>query len=155
MQIDHAGVGIEAVENDVAAVLGHRGPNLGVEQLLDLGHDLGGLALIDGLVGGPVLANVLAATQPGGAVAACGNAAGMELATSVAPFILRGIALLGVESSHAEKELRLRAWRRLASDLDRDKLGTLSSTIGFDDIAAAARAIADGKVRGRIVVEMP
>jgi acrylyl-CoA reductase (NADPH) len=106
-------------------------------------------------VGGPVLANVLAATQHGGAVAACGNAAGMELATSVAPFILRGIALLGVESSHAEKELRLRAWRRLASDLDRDKLGTLSSTIGFDDIAAAARAIADGKVRGRIVVEMP
>jgi acrylyl-CoA reductase (NADPH) len=106
-------------------------------------------------VGGPVLANVLAAIQHGGAVAACGNAAGMELATSVAPFILRGIALLGVESSHAEKELRLRAWRRLASDLDRDKLGTLSSTIGFDDIAAAARAIADGKVRGRIVVEMP
>jgi acrylyl-CoA reductase (NADPH) len=105
--------------------------------------------------GGPVLANVLAAIQHGGAVAACGNAAGMELATSVAPFILRGIALLGVESSHAEKELRLRAWRRLASDLDRDKLGVLTSTIGFDDIAAAARAIADGKVRGRIVVEMP
>jgi len=105
-------------------------------------------------VGGPILANILAATQHGGAVAACGNAAGMELATSVAPFILRGVALLGIESSHAEKALRLQAWKRLAADLDRNKLAALSSTIGFDGIADAARAIADGKVRGRIVVEI-
>jgi acrylyl-CoA reductase (NADPH) len=105
-------------------------------------------------VGGAILANVLAAIQHGGAVAACGNAAGMELATSVAPFILRGIALLGIESSHAEKDLRLRAWRRLATDLDRDKLAAITSTIGFNDIADAARAIAAGQVRGRIVVEI-
>jgi acrylyl-CoA reductase (NADPH) len=105
-------------------------------------------------VGGPILANVLAATQHGGAVAACGNAAGMELATSVAPFILRGVALLGIESSHAEKDLRLRAWRRVATDLDRDKLAAITSTISFDGIADAARAIAAGQVRGRIVVEI-
>jgi len=105
-------------------------------------------------VGGPILANILAATQHGGAVAACGNAAGMELATSVAPFILRGVALLGIESSHAEKALRLQAWKRLAADLDRNKLAALTSTIGFDGIADAARAIADGRVRGRIVVEI-
>jgi acrylyl-CoA reductase (NADPH) len=105
-------------------------------------------------VGGPILANILAATQHGGAVAACGNAAGMELATSVAPFILRGVALLGIESSHAEKAIRLQAWKRLAADLDRNKLAALTSTIGFDGIADAARAIADGKVRGRIVVEI-
>jgi acrylyl-CoA reductase (NADPH) len=105
-------------------------------------------------VGGPILANILAATQHGGAVAACGNAGGMELATSVAPFILRGVALLGIESSHAEKALRLQAWKRLAADLDRNKLAALTSTIGFDGVADAARAIADGKIRGRIVVEI-
>ena len=105
-------------------------------------------------VGGVILANVLAATQQGGAVAACGNAAGMELTTSVAPFILRGIALLGIESSHAEKDLRLRAWKRLAADLDHVKLAAMTTTIGFDGIADAARAIADGKIRGRVVVEI-
>ena len=105
-------------------------------------------------VGGVILANILAATQPGGAVAACGNAAGMELATSVAPFILRGIALLGIESSHAEKDVRLRAWKRLAADLDHDKLAAMTTTVGFDGIADAARQIADGKVRGRVVVEL-
>jgi acrylyl-CoA reductase (NADPH) len=105
-------------------------------------------------VGGPILANILAATQSGGAVAACGNAAGMELVTSVAPFILRGIALLGIESSHAEKSLRLQAWKRLARDLDREKLAAMTTTIGFHDIADAARAIAEGKVRGRVVVKV-
>ena len=105
-------------------------------------------------VGGPMLANVLAAIQRGGAVAACGNAAGMELATFVAPFILRGVALLGIESSHAEKPLRLAAWKRLARDLDRGKLARMTTTIGFDAIPNAAHDIVAGKVRGRLVVEI-
>ena len=105
-------------------------------------------------VGGVVLANALSMTRERGVIAACGNVAGMELATSVAPFILRGVALLGIESSHAEKDLRLRAWKRIAADLDRAKLAAMTTTIGFDGIADAARAIADGKVRGRLVVEI-
>ena len=105
-------------------------------------------------VGGPMLANVLASIQQGGAVAACGNAAGMELATFVAPFILRGVALLGIESSHAEKPVRLQAWKRLAHDLDRGKLAKMTTLIGFDAIPNAAHDIIAGKVRGRLVVEI-
>ncbi len=70
-------------------------------------------------VGGVTLANVIAATAYHGAVAACGNAGGMELATSVAPFILRGVSLLGIDSVRAPKALRIEAWKRLARDLDR------------------------------------
>jgi len=105
-------------------------------------------------VGGAVLANVISMTSYGGAVAACGNAGGMELATSVAPFILRGVALLGVDSGRAAKPLRIEAWRRIARDLDRKKLAAMTTTIGFDGIEAAARDIVAGKVRGRIVVEI-
>jgi acrylyl-CoA reductase (NADPH) len=105
-------------------------------------------------VGGAVLANVLSMTGYGGAVAACGNASGMELATSVAPFILRGVALLGVDSGRAPKPLRIEAWDRIARDLDRKKLAAMTTTIGFDDIEAAANDIVAGKVRGRIVVEI-
>ncbi len=103
-------------------------------------------------VGGAILANVLSMTMPEGAVAACGNAAGMDLATSVAPFILRGVSLLGVNSVYVPKARRIAAWERLARELDRDKLAAMTTTIGFADIAAAARDIAEGKVRGRIVV---
>ena len=73
-------------------------------------------------VGSTTLANVLAQTRYGGAVAACGLAGGMDLPASVAPFILRGVSLLGIDSVHCPKERRLEAWRRLALDLDRDKL---------------------------------
>ena len=105
-------------------------------------------------VGGTVLANMLAMTKADGAVAACGNAAGMELPTSVAPFILRGVALLGINSVYVPKPLRITAWDRLARDLDRAKLAAMTTTIGFHDIVAAARAIVEGKVRGRLVINI-
>lgn len=105
-------------------------------------------------VGSTTLANMLAMTAYGGAVAACGLAGGMDLPATVAPFILRGVSLLGIDSVMAPKELRMEAWRRLASDLDRSKLAALSATIGFDGIVQAAQDIVEGKVRGRIVVDM-
>lgn len=105
-------------------------------------------------VGSHTLANVLSMTSYGGAVAACGLAGGMDLPTSVAPFILRGVCLLGIDSVMAPRALREEAWRRLAEELDHDKLAALSTTIGFDDIPAAARDIVEGKIRGRVVVEM-
>ena len=105
-------------------------------------------------VGGLVLANVIAMMATGGAIAACGNAGGMELNTSVAPFILRGVALVGIESVRAPKAVRDEAWRRLAHDLDRNKLAAMTTTIAFDAVPAAARDIVDGRVRGRLVVEI-
>ena len=105
-------------------------------------------------VGGTILANVISMISQGGAVAVCGNAAGMELPTSVAPFILRGVALLGIDSSKAPKQKRIEAWTRLAHDLNRDKLSAMTKTIGFDDIVPAAHDIVEGKVRGRLVVEI-
>jgi acrylyl-CoA reductase (NADPH) len=105
-------------------------------------------------VGSTTLANVLSMTAYGGAVAACGLAGGMDLPASVAPFILRGVSLLGIDSVMAPKALRLEAWRRIGEDLDLEKLGKLSRTIGFDDIVGAAHDIVDGKIRGRVVVDM-
>jgi acrylyl-CoA reductase (NADPH) len=105
-------------------------------------------------VGSHTLANVLSMTTYGGAVAACGLASGMDLPGSVAPFILRGVSLLGIDSVMAPKALRLEAWRRLASELDHGKLAALSRTIGFDDIIGAAHDIVEGKIRGRVVVEI-
>jgi acrylyl-CoA reductase (NADPH) len=105
-------------------------------------------------VGSQTLANVLSMTSYGGAVAACGLAQGMDLPGSVAPFILRGVSLLGIDSVMAPKSIRMEAWRRIASDLDHAKLAALSTTIGFDGIVQAAHDIVEGKVRGRIVVEM-
>jgi acrylyl-CoA reductase (NADPH) len=105
-------------------------------------------------VGSTILANVISMIRRRGAVAVCGNAAGMDLPTSVAPFILRGVSLLGVDSVMAPKEERIAAWSRLARDLNRDKLSAMTTTIGFDDIVAAAKDIVEGRVRGRIVVEI-
>ncbi len=105
-------------------------------------------------VGSTTLANVLAMTKYGGAVAACGLAGGMDLPTSVAPFILRGVSLLGIDSVMCPKPIRRQAWQRLASDLDRGKLAAMASEIGLDGVEDAARAILDGKVRGRIVVKV-
>jgi acrylyl-CoA reductase (NADPH) len=105
-------------------------------------------------VGSHTLANVLSMTSYGGAIAACGLAGGMDLPTSVAPFILRGVSLLGIDSVMAPKDVRLAAWRRLAVDLDRGKLEALTTSIGFDGIPDAARDIVDGRIRGRVVVEM-
>ncbi|MBZ9677396.1 MDR family oxidoreductase [Mesorhizobium sp. ES1-1] len=105
-------------------------------------------------VGGQTLANVLSMTSYGGAVAACGMAGGMDLPASVAPFILRGVSLLGIDSVMAPKPIRLEAWRRLGTDLDSRKLAGLSTTIGFDGIIDAARDIVEGRIRGRVVVDM-
>jgi len=105
-------------------------------------------------VGSHTLANVLSMTSYGGAVAACGLAQGMDLPASVAPFILRGVALLGIESVMAPRPVRLDAWRRIGSDLDSAKLAAISNIIGFDQIMDAATDIVDGKIRGRVVVDM-
>jgi acrylyl-CoA reductase (NADPH) len=103
-------------------------------------------------VGSHTLANVLSMTRYGGAVAACGLAQGMDLPTTVAPFILRGVSLLGVDSVMAPKSLRLEAWSRLATDLDRSKLAAITSTIPLEGVIEAGKAILDGRIRGRVVV---
>ncbi|MCV3239574.1 MDR family oxidoreductase [Mesorhizobium sp. ZC-5] len=105
-------------------------------------------------VGSHTLANVLSMTSYGGAVTACGLAQGMDLPSSVAPFILRGVSLLGIDSVMAPRELRLEAWKRIGTDLDHAKLSALSTTMPFDAIINAAHDIVEGKVRGRLVVEM-
>ncbi|MDP3897388.1 MAG: MDR family oxidoreductase, partial [Mesorhizobium sp.] len=105
-------------------------------------------------VGSHTLANVLSMTSYGGAVAACGLAGGMDLPGSVAPFILRGVSLLGIDSVMAPRALRVEAWSRIARDLDHAKLAALSETIGFDGIVDAAHAIVEGRIRGRVVVDM-
>ncbi|MEF2550704.1 MDR family oxidoreductase [Aurantimonas sp. A2-1-M11] len=105
-------------------------------------------------VGSHTLANVLAATSYGGAVACCGLAQGMDLPGSVAPFILRGISLLGVDSVMAPKPRRLEAWRRLSRDLDPAKLRSIATETDFDGIVDAAEKIVDGGIRGRVVVGM-
>jgi acrylyl-CoA reductase (NADPH) len=105
-------------------------------------------------VGSNTLANVLAMTKYGGAVAACGLAGGMDLPTSVAPFILRGVSLLGIDSVMCPRPLRLEAWKRLATDLDRGKLASMTSEIGLADVTEKAPLILKGEVRGRIVVKI-
>jgi acrylyl-CoA reductase (NADPH) len=103
-------------------------------------------------VGSVTLANVLARTQFDGAVAACGNARGMDLPASVAPFILRGVTLLGVEAVRPRLALRREAWARLARDLDKETLSRMSETIPFSEALERAKQIVEGKVRGRVVV---
>jgi len=103
-------------------------------------------------VGSVTLANVLARTQFDGAVVACGNARGMDLPASVAPFILRGVTLLGVEAVRPRLALRREAWARLARDLDKEALSRMSETIPFSEALERAKQIVEGRVRGRIVV---
>lgn len=105
-------------------------------------------------VGSKTLANVIAQTSYGGAVAACGLAGGMDLPTSVAPFILRGISLLGIDSVQMPKPRRIRAWNRLARDLDLAKLAAMTHTIPLSGVRKAAEDILAGKIRGRLVVEI-
>ena len=105
-------------------------------------------------VGSTTLANVLSMTRYGGAVAACGLAGGMDLPGSVAPFILRGISLLGIDSVMCPLELRQQAWRRLDTDLDRAKIAAMTSEIGLADVIEAGRRLVEGEVRGRIVVRI-
>jgi acrylyl-CoA reductase (NADPH) len=103
-------------------------------------------------VGSHTLANLLAQTTRHGAVAACGLAQGMDLPASVAPFILRGVALLGIDSVYCPKAKREKAWARLARDLDRTKLRAAITDIAFDQVVETAHKIMDGTIRGRVVV---
>jgi acrylyl-CoA reductase (NADPH) len=105
-------------------------------------------------VGSHTLANVLSMTKYGGAVAACGLAQGMDLTTSVAPFILRGVTLAGIDSVMAPKPVRIEAWNRLARDLDKAKLAAMTVTRPVADVIALAPDILAGKVRGRVVLEI-
>ena len=106
-------------------------------------------------VGSTTLANLLAMTKYRGAIAACGLAGGMDLPSSVAPFILRGVCLLGIDSVMCPVDLRKAAWNRLASDLDRRKLSEITHEISLDQVFEAGSRILAGQVRGRIVVKIP
>jgi acrylyl-CoA reductase (NADPH) len=105
-------------------------------------------------VGSHTLANVLAQIRYGGAVAACGNAQGMDFPCSVAPFILRAVTLAGVDSVMVPKDKRLQAWARLAKDLDRQKLASITQTRSWKDALDLAPQIIAGKIRGRVVLEV-
>src|SRR5205085_7613974 len=105
-------------------------------------------------VGSKTLANVLGATKYGGAVAACGLAGGMDLPTSVAPFILRGVSLLGIDSVMCPLRLRQEAWEHLDREIDRDKLAAMTSEIGLAEVIELAGRILEGGVRGMVVVEV-
>jgi acrylyl-CoA reductase (NADPH) len=105
-------------------------------------------------VGSTTLANLLSMTRYGGAVAACGLAGGMDLPGSVAPFILRGVCLYGIDSVMCPIERRREAWKRLENDLDRRKLAAMTKEIGLSSVPEAAEAMMAGKVRGRIVVKI-
>jgi acrylyl-CoA reductase (NADPH) len=105
-------------------------------------------------VGSTTLANLLSMTKYGGAIAACGLAAGMDLPSSVAPFILRGVCLLGIDSVMCPIEPRKAAWQRLASDLDRTKLVEITKEIPLSEVSDWGAKILAGEVRGRIVVKI-
>lgn len=105
-------------------------------------------------VGSRTLANVIASTSYGGAVAACGLAGGMDLPLSVAPFILRGVSLLGIDSVQMPMPRRKQAWQRLAQDLDASTLARVTTAIPLSGVRNAATDIVAGKVRGRLVVEI-
>lgn len=104
--------------------------------------------------GSHVLANLLAATKYGGTVAACGLAAGMDLSMTVAPFILRGVTLAGIDSVYVPGARRRQAWHRLAQDLPAGRLREISRSIALDEVIAAAPELLAGRVRGRLVVDL-
>jgi len=107
------------------------------------------------VAGGNTLANILSHIQYGGAVAACGLADSMSLPTTVAPFILRGVTLYGIDSVMAPMEKRKIAWQRLARDLDLEKLEAMGQEIEFSELPTAAEAILAGQIRGRAIVKLP
>lgn len=106
-------------------------------------------------VGGDTLAWLARTMQQEGAIASFGNAGGMELHTTVFPFILRGVKLLGVDSAATAMPLRRLLWQRLASDLKPQALTHIAHEIGFDQLPAACAALIEGKGRGRAVVRLP
>ena len=105
-------------------------------------------------VGSHTLANACAAAKYGGAVTACGLAQGLDFPASVAPFILRGVTLYGIDSVMAPKVRRLAAWSALAAELDRTKLDAITREIPLAAALTAAPELLAGKVRGRLVVDV-
>jgi acrylyl-CoA reductase (NADPH) len=105
-------------------------------------------------VGSHTLANACATTQYGGAVAACGLAGGMDFPATVVPFILRGITLYGIDSVMAPLSLRQQAWQRLAAELDMAKLDVIAREIGLSEVISVAKDLLQGKVRGRVLVDV-
>ncbi|RUO46170.1 hypothetical protein CWE21_12365 [Pseudidiomarina aquimaris] len=106
------------------------------------------------VAGSTVLANAIAQTEYGGVVTACGLAAGMDLPTSVAPFILRGVKLIGIDSVMAPMSKRVEAWQRLARDLDLSLLKEMTHVIGMGDVKETAQHLLAGQLRGRTVVDV-
>jgi putative YhdH/YhfP family quinone oxidoreductase len=105
-------------------------------------------------VGSKILATIIAETKEGGVVTACGNAAGIDLPTNVLPFILRGVSLLGINSNTCPSSRRAEAWKRLEVDLDRDSLASMTKVESFDSLPEIAKEIVNGKVRGRVVIDV-
>lgn len=106
------------------------------------------------VVGSHTLANVCAGMQYGGVVAACGLAQGMDFPATVAPFILRGVSLLGIDSVYCPREKRLQAWQALAAEVPADVLDSMSQTIGLYEAIEYADKLLTGQVRGRLVVDV-
>lgn len=105
-------------------------------------------------VGSQTLANVLAQTRRGGCVTACGLASGFDLPSSVFPFILRGVILAGIDSVMADMGLRIQAWARLASDLPKEKINSISRVEPMSKVPELAEQIVAGKIRGRVVIDV-
>ncbi|KAF0223912.1 MAG: alcohol [Rhodospirillaceae bacterium] len=105
-------------------------------------------------VGSHTLANICAHMRYGGVVAACGLAQGMDFPATVAPFILRGVTLAGVDSVYRPRDQRIQAWQRLAHDLDVSKLDSITTTIGLEQVVETAGQLLAGQVRGRVVVDV-
>ena len=106
------------------------------------------------VVGSHTLANVCATTKYRGVVTACGLAGGMDFPATVAPFILRGVTLAGIDSVMCPRRERLEAWRRLGSDLDISKLAVISTEVGLSEVMPLAAQLLNGEVRGRVVVDV-
>ena len=106
------------------------------------------------VVGSHTLANVCASTKYRGVVTACGLAGGMDFPATVAPFILRGVTLAGVDSVMCPREDRLAAWKRLGTDLDLEKLSLITNEISLEEAIPTARKLLDGQVRGRVLVDV-
>jgi acrylyl-CoA reductase (NADPH) len=107
------------------------------------------------VAGGNTLANVISQIKYGGVVAACGLAESMSLPTSVAPFILRGVTLVGVDSVMLDTSRRMIAWQALADNLDMDLLESLAFDLDFEKLPQAGEDILDGKIRGRAIIRIP
>jgi acrylyl-CoA reductase (NADPH) len=169
----NGGVGSIAVA--ILSKLGYRGGRHRAPEHAEYLHSLGAAEIIDraqlseprerpvsaerwaGVVdvaGGPTLVNAIAETKYRGAVAACGLAQSDALHGSVLPFILRNVTLAGVDSVNAPQEVRQRAWDRLATDLDPQKLESTVQQIGLAEVLDVYEQIIPGKVRGRIVVDV-